>query len=188
MTLSPTASRGGSQTLAVISDSTLSGSAATFDIQNIAGSYTALKLILSARSDRAGATTDSVAIRFNNDSGTNYYNEIDIAAGDAVQVLTAEQLAFASGVVGIVPGALGTANYWGQLETTIAGYSATNKFKTYATLNGQSNGAATGSQTNRVSSGIWINTAAITRVTVILLTGPNFIAGSRCTLYGLAAS
>lgn len=189
MSKAPESNRGGgTQTLAVISDSLLSGAAASFDIQNIAATYIHLKLLLYLRSDRAGAALDGAQLRFNNDSGANYYVEISNAVGNATNVTTIESLGATAGLIGQIPGATATASYWSQIEVTVANYAATTAFKTFASLGGVSTGVATGSQNNRLGTGIYIATTAISRVTITSTNGANFITGSRCTLYGLTAS
>jgi hypothetical protein len=124
----------------------------------------------------AGSTSLQGRIRLNSDTGSNYsYQRIsgsgsaDTGANAASQTL---------GFLSSVSRALTTSAL--QINIDIMDYSATNK---HTTMISRANNAANGTEAfaNR-----WLNTAAVTSVTILTSTG-NWAAGSTFALYGILA-
>jgi hypothetical protein len=169
----------GAGSFTLIEDQLL-GSAATFDFLSIPGTYTHLRLIWQARATNSAAVT--VGMRFNNDTGTNYDNQIFAAngssiAGNALAGSTSNRVGTAAGT-----GSGTSRTGWGTID--IINYAATTWFKTYRAAGGRSEDTA-GEQHLGDASGTWRSTSAITRVTLIPDAGSTFEIGSRATLYGL---
>jgi hypothetical protein len=176
---------------AVLADSgVLGGTQATIDTNTILGgnipqTYSHLKVVIRARSS-AAVLADSVYMRVNNDSGTNYDWQYLDAKG---------------AVVGAGEGLTDTKGYLGD---TVAASSASSRFSThtftipmYVSTLGRfsysgTSVAANGNATNTSGINTVFNfggeydgaAVALTRLTFIL-TGGSFVAGSRVTVYGM---
>lgn len=165
-------------------DSVLSAAAASFDVQSISAGYNDLLLRFMGRC--AGAvTTDTVIVRFNNDSGTNYHRVLEYGRADATTAATGNASATGSWI-GDIPGATATAAYAGLYEMTISSYSLTTFNKIFRSHGGFARGTATTDIYEENVFGMWLSTVAINRVTVSMLGGSNFDAGSRLAIYGLS--
>lgn len=160
------------------------GSSTTIDFQNIPATYKHLFLIGQARF--TGAVTEAlIEARFNND-GTGVYNEQDLI-GDGATPATNAAINQTEITLGKVPGGSATANHAGQVSAHVPNYAETNL---YHTINGEYSHIRDDTTTNfetGISGGVWKNTAAINRITLLSTTGSagNFATGSRFTLYGL---
>jgi hypothetical protein len=154
-------------------------SSVTFSLSGIAG-YTDLVIVSSIQSARA-AQLDSLAVRFNGDTGNNYSYTFLFAN-------TAEGLKSARGsnqsniFIGNFA-ANSTANTFGTNILQINNYSNSTTFKTTISRSGS---LGTGNDDTEATVGLWRNTAAITSVTLRSETGNNFVAGSTFTIYGIA--
>lgn len=172
---------GGGGSFALITDTLAGGAVASFNFAAIVGSYLHLRLIFQARSDQGAAQV--VSLRLNGDSGANYYSEsISGAAGVAG---ASEFLGATSGRIGVVPSTAAAAGNAGLIVIDIANYAATVFNKNWVALGGRQESTATSNTIEENYFGRWGSTAAVTQVTILPAAG-NFIAGSRCTLYGIA--
>ena len=153
-------------------DSKLGADAANFDVTGISSSYKHLFIMFYGRST-LGANTDSVNVRFNNDSGTNY-SYVNVG-GTAAASLTA---VFAGTVCAnnIANGA-GWCNIWVPDYTDTTFYHLAQSNWGYTAF-----GVTSG--TNQHENAWDTNNVAINRVTVF--GAANWKAGSRLTVYGLA--
>jgi hypothetical protein len=151
----------------------------TFNLAGISG-YTDLVIVSSIQSARA-AQLDSLAVRFNGDTGNNYSYTFLFAN-------TAEGLKSARGsnqsniFIGNFA-ANSTANTFGTNILQINNYSNSTTFKTTISRSGS---LGTGNDDTEATVGLWRNPAAITSVTLRSETGNNFTAGSTFTIYGIA--
>jgi hypothetical protein len=149
--------------------------------------YQHLQLRMTARSNRSGADSDPLILRFNADSGSNYarhglggYNfggtsaVYSNAGTSQTSLFLAENIAVASS----------TTNAFAALVTDILDPFETTKNKTVRTLNGMN--AAWSSVELR--SGLWLSTTSVTSITIQALIGSQLIAGSRFSLYGIKAA
>jgi hypothetical protein len=172
------AAAGGAWTL--LSSTTL-GSAGTFDVSSISGSYNDLILILIARGTDSG-NNDTVGLRLNNDSGNNYYWEIVQANGNTV--IGGESRGDNYLKVGVCPAAAGTANSFGITQITLAGYASTSWSKTFLSESFDLALTTTGNMVTLRAGGLWNNTGAVNRVTLFGRSTSNFVAGSQLRIYG----
>lgn len=172
----------------LVAYTTLGADAANIDLTSISGSYKHLQLRLFLRSDRA-ATSDNVYIRFNNDSTASHYYSYTVAANGATVVFTSIQRLAATGTgfevnTGAV-GSTGPSNEFSVLVIDIFGYANTANNR-IVTVNGYSRLSTTGGTLNALyGGGSWLETStAISRLTILPVTGSNWKAGSSYMLYG----
>lgn len=170
--------------LVFIADSLLTGSVASFDFTAIPSYFAALRIVAYLRSDRA-TSPDQALLRFNGDSGNNYLQEhLDIGGTGAVN---GTGPAAASGVVCLyTAGANAGAGEFSTGEVVIPNYAVVANKKYGHIIGGD---VRTGPGAEWFSDAfMWSNTAAaINRVTLTPNAGANWVAGSRVTLYGMAA-
>lgn len=167
----------------LIEDIELAIAAATMDFQSIPTTFKHLIIMGSARSTVA-ATVDSITLRLNNDGGANYDALRANIRHNAV-LATAENLAATFMFAAQIPGNTAPANNFAGFFVYIADYLDTNKFKDAVYSSSIMTGTTTGLIFVASGSGIWKNTAAVNRVTLGSETGPNFLADTRASLYGL---
>jgi hypothetical protein len=171
---------GGSGALTLIKTTILTVAAATFEFASIPQTYTDLVLVLDARTS-AGAGNAGPSITFNSDTGANYDNLVMyLNSGNANSSVGFGQNAV---LCGNVAQADATANYPGISEYIIHNYAGTVFYKAGNSASGLNWGGTAGTSILEASNFIWKSTAAITEITVAAVNG-NFIAGSRCSLYG----
>lgn len=158
------------------------GTSSTMDFQNIAGTYSSLQLVFWGRSSLA-AVTDTLYMRFNNDSGANYDWANNRSNNSAVS--STFQAADTNGIaIAVITGATGTASLAASAVADIPSYAATAFYKTATIVNQEQHGVTAGTANLTIFGGTWHNTAAITRVTVRTASA-NIVSGSIATLYGL---
>lgn len=169
---------------AALASTVLSVDTATFDFQSISGSYSHLRLVICARSDRAAAGNDIIGMRFNNDSATNYSSE-PITANNT-SLAAAGEAAATGFQAGYAAAAAATANFFSGADIVIFDYANAARVKQFVSTSSGASTTAVGAQIAFVSSGIWNSTAAVTRVTLYPKNGGTvWKAGSRADLYGL---
>lgn len=164
---------------------TADGSGSTIDFTSISDTFTHLFFIGQIRF--VGAITEAlIEVRFNNDSGGNYH-EIDLVADGATPTSTpnASQNEIS---LGKVPGGSATANHAGQINAYIANYKATDFFKTINCQFGHIRDATPANFEAGLAAGMWLDTTAINRITLLSTTGSagNIVSGSSVTLYGIS--
>lgn len=176
----------------LVNFSSLGSDTASIDLTSISGSYNHLQLILLLRSDRA-ATSDNVYLRFNNDStAANYYSYTVALNGAALAGTIVQRLAVTGTGFEISLGAVGStgpANEFSVIIVDLFAYAAST-INRIVTVRGYSRSSTTGGTLNAISGGgSWLNTsAALSRITILPVTGANFKTGSSWMLYGLSSS
>lgn len=174
--------------LEVLFDTTLGADAATLDATALPAGYSMLECSLVGRCSTVGAL-DLMGMRFNNDSGNNYDIEYtQIANGGSSEdneSLAQPQFGQAGQTtVGFIPGTTAPAGAHVELSIKIRNYAATVFNKGFTGHAYSKDSVAGGAQRIVLSGGEWRSTAAITRVTFLVIGGTNFITGSRLTVYG----
>ncbi len=160
-----------------------SGGASTITFSSIPQTYTHLQIRGIARENSgAGTSINDLLVRFNSDSGANYRYHYIRGNGTAASAGTAGSQTYAW--------ALGTAQA-GSTSNTFTGnvcdildYTNTNKYTTTRSLAGTD---LNGSGIVDFISNLWLNTAAITSIT-ITTGGNNFAEYSSFALYGIKAA
>ena len=157
-----------------IATNTLGSAAATVTFSSIAGTYTDLVLICNIAQ---AAGNNSLRIRYNSDTGTNYSRTYLLGNGS-----TASSGRTSSDVSGYISETTGSTTLELAVVAHIMNYSNTTTYKTHI------------SRSNRASSsvdalvGLWQSTSAITRIDLAMggsFPANNFATGSTFTLYGI---
>lgn len=165
-----------------IATTTLSSNAATITFSSIGSTYTDLRVVLVGRTDRVSTGNDSVLLRFNSDTATNYsYTRL---LGDGTTASSVAGTSLTSNVAGYIPRNSNTAGIFGLVTVDIFSYAgSTNKTylsTTSADLNGSGDVA-------RIV-GLWRNTSAITSITFSLSSTFQYLTGTTVSLYGIKAA
>jgi len=161
---------------------TATSNVATVTFSSIPSTYDDLVLVINLVSVQTG--TD-LYMRFNNDSGGNYYRQAYYASGGTVYGArhlgnTSHQMGYA--IVGVNSG------YTGQMISHIAGYSSTN-YATHTLTRG--NQAVSSSNNNyeiSLMSKVWNSTAVVNEIKIggdSSFTAANIGTGSVLTLFGI---
>ena len=151
------------------------------DFTAIADTYR--HLFITGQIRIAGAVVDAdVDIRLNNDSGANYHEQDLVGSNAAVTATAAASQTEAN--VGTFPGATATANHVGQIELRITNYKNSSYNKSFLGKFVSIPNATVADFDAGTFGGTWLNTAAVTRVTLVSSSG-NFVAGTEISLYGI---
>jgi len=178
--------------MTLICSQVLSVAAPTFDTNTILGgaipaTYNHLLLYMQGRTSSVGGVLyDGVHLRFNNDSGTNYYDELTQVKGSAA-VSSLEVGTATRSFVGGFPNTSGLAGAAGTIDVLLIGYASAFQKNVRARGNKMLATSPSGSWFMEEFAGYWLNTAVISRITA-LNDGPggtNFTAGSSFYLYGI---
>lgn len=146
--------------------------------------YKHFQIRATARTNRSGADSDPIYLRFNSDSGSNYTRHglggYNFGGSSAVysNAGTSQTSLF---LAEAMPVSSSTTSAFGAFVTDILDPFDTNKNKTVRTLNGMN--AAWSSIELR--SGAWLSTSAVSSILIAPLVGTQLIAGSRFSLYGI---
>lgn len=153
----------------------------TVTFSSIPQHYTHLQLVISGRGTQA-ATNVNVLLRFNNDSAGNYDWQIDQGSGatEAASEGVAQTSILAAGIAA----ASATAGLAGNSTLTVFNYTNTDLNTTVQWNGGVQIGTSSGNVFVTQGYGNWRNTAAVTRIDLVLSAG-NWAAGSKISLYGL---
>jgi hypothetical protein len=158
---------------------TVSTSAASYTFSSIPSSYTDLVLVISARSTKTTATSDTTSIRFNGDTGSNYSNTNLYAISTPVSNRRSNDSQWFAGEMSTDGEA---SNIFTPLIVNILNYSNTSTYKVSVDRVSNASLPQVG-----ISSCLWRSTSAINSIT-IYPAGGNFVSGSTLTLYGIAAA
>jgi hypothetical protein len=170
-------------TYTIISSNVLSASAASVTFSAIPSTYTDLVLRASARSDRANPA-DALRITFNSDTGTNYSTTAITAVGGAASSFTFANTANLQ--YNTTDGDGATASTFGSFEMYLPNYTSTTSKPISVFTVAEDNSTANG--TIRGIANLYRNTTAITSITIVPNTGPNWLSGSSFYLYGIKNS
>lgn len=160
----------------------LGGNATSITISSIPNTFNILRLLVNLRTDRAGAASDGLLLRPNNDtSAANYQTSIYFTRTTPAN---AENLGATATLVASIPlaGATETAGYFTMLEIVIANYASVANFRT-CTITGFDSSQTTGALAGLLGGGTWKDSSnAISSLVLAPQNGTNFVAGSG---YGL---
>jgi hypothetical protein len=152
-----------------------SGGTSTITFSNIPSTYKHLQL--RAINAKSGGASDAIYVRFNSDSGSNYSQHRIYGDGSSATAYGASSTTAALELV-----CMGTSSTnFGTFVLDALDYGNINKYKTVRALAGQDK---SGSGQIMLGSGAWLNTSAITSIT---LTGSSATIAefSRFSLYGI---
>jgi hypothetical protein len=153
------------------------------NLNNYASDYKHLRIV-SHTLDSATTNNTWINVRFNGDTGNNYYYSnmrfsTANTAGSAAAVTDANR--FALGATDENPSG-GDSSYGIVAVANIADYSSTNKQKSVISWGSQYQSTKWASG---LWSGVWRSTSAITSITIFPDGGLNWAANSRIYLYGI---
>ena len=169
-------------TYVAIAKTVLTTTQATITFSAIPSTYTDLLLTISARSDRA-STVDTMKIRFNNAGVDTNLTSRRLQSSSGTSVASTSD-AYAS--AGNIPAASQSANIFGNTNVYFPNYLV-NAYKPMSVSVANESASATDGN-EQIIAGLWSDTTAINRIDLVLITGPNFISGSRFDLYGIKSS
>ena len=160
-----------------------SGGAATATFSSIPSTFKHLQIRSIARTANAAKAEDIVA-QFNSDTGANYVQHLLVGNGSSAASYAATGQNFIKGVT-YATGTTASANIFGAGVLDILDYTDTNKNSTVRTLAGMDLNEASTFAQMQVWSGLWLNTAAITSITMKCSSGANISQYSSFALYGI---
>jgi hypothetical protein len=153
-------------------------SSVTFSsLGDYSSTYKHLQIRWVARSDR-GSGAASFWFRFNGDTGSNYANHA--LYGDTSVVSFGQTSQNRALITSVLPASGATANVYSSGVMDVLDWTAT-KNKTVRTLAGYSLSPGI----VQLASGLWMNTGAVTSISLIEGDSSNFVAGSRFSIYGI---
>lgn len=155
------------------------GGSSSITFSSIPATYQHLQIRVLARSTYAG-TGDGYLLKFNGVGGTSYAYHLLIGTGSSAVASASTSAAFI--VSGDLPAATETANIFGGLVIDVLDYANSNKYKTTRSLSGDDRN---GSGSVRFISGLFMDTTAISSVSLTLLNGGNFAQYTSAALYGI---
>ena len=170
--------------MSTIYDSTSGGSVGSFDTgaNGVPQTYAHLLCTWSVRTDRA-VTFENIVLVMNNLTGATDYRWEQQSTATTVVAAT-ESIGTTTGLCGDAPSANNTANVYGA-GMAIIPYYRSSHFKSYMAFGGPAGGTTGGFNAIRFVSGACATTGAITQLALRPSVGPNFVVGSRFTIYGL---
>ena len=156
-----------------------SGGAASVTFAGIPTTYKHLQIRMMARSTVAGSE-DSVLMRFNADTGSNYSYHFLFGNGSSANASATSSAAFI--YPWAIPGATFASNAFGVQIMDILDYANTSKNKTTRNFAGYDDNSTGG----RIAftSGAWYNTSAVTSIS-ITAGSANIAQYSSFALYGV---
>lgn len=164
---------------------TLGSAASSIEFTAIPGTFTDLVCVLTGRTDRTATADEALLFRLGNgsaDSGSNYSLTNLLGNGSAALSQRASNQ---------------TSAEWGRMNPSassnttpsmailqVMGYANTNVFKTALGI------SAASAEANPVARyvALWRSTAAVTNLRLAPALGPNFVAGTSASLFGLKAA
>jgi len=156
------------------------GTTSTYTFSSIPNTYKSLQIRMLA------FTQSEIYIQYNSDSGNNYVNHY--LAGYGGSTVAAGFNTSASGVpTRLFPFLQPTSGSYGEAAIIdIIDYASTTKNKAIRTIHGYDTNGAANAAAIHVTSSLWLNTAAISSITVFSTNSANnFPAGSIIALYGI---
>jgi hypothetical protein len=155
-----------------------SGGSATVSFTSIPSTYTHLQIRAFCKCTAADSNVQSIFGQFNSDTGSNYARHFINGSGSAAAAngFASQTSVFFGTNINANATSVFAANVIDILD-----YANTNKYKTTRSFSGADNNGAGFVQ---FMSGLWMNTAAITSIT-ILPNSDNFAQYSSFALYGI---
>ena len=166
-----------------IATTTLGSNTSSVTFSSIPSTYTHLQIRWIARDSGTSNNFRAIKLQFNSDTGSNYSQHILFADGSSATAYSAvsDDSAGTDGVAGVIPDSAKLASSFAVGVWDILDYANTSKYKTARLLVGCD---LNGSGRISLSSGLWMNTNAITSLT-ITDNNDSFVQYSQFALYGI---
>lgn len=165
----------------------LGSAASSVTFSNLAqySDYQHLQIRMLVRSSHGGTDIDESIVRFNGDTGSNYaLHQIYGTEGIAVTSTGQTSVSYMNP---FICSKSENASTFGGVVMDILDPFETNKNKTVRALSGYYTSSASYRNLITLRSGFWNNTAAVNSIYIAPIQGPNWVAGSRFSLYGIKA-
>lgn len=173
---------GGGGRVELISEEVLASSATEVVFDSLPTGYQHLMVEVLARSNRSGAST-AIRMQLNDDTGTNYswartgrHSAGTDVAGEGRNTAYAE--------AGAMAAADTDAGEAGAYTLTVKNYRNSSFYTYYDSMGNHGNAGATDDVENRYIGGVWLNTAAVTKIR-LYPSADDFVTGSMFRLYGV---
>ena len=161
----------------------LSSNQSSITFSNIPQTYTHLQIRATTRNNRNDDGSQSTTMTLNGDTTHTNYRSHLVYGGGTSATAESNQLAGYYGSLGFTPAANFLANAFSAQVIDILDYANPSKNKTVRTLWGtDSNG---GSNYVGLSSFLWMNTNAITSMSILSYPSADFVQNSHFALYGV---
>lgn len=161
----------------IATSSPTSGNSVTFN--SISSSYTDLIIVSSIRTDKTSASSDTYALRFNGDTGSNYSAVIMRGSGSSA---TSFKSSGTTMFCGEVADNNNTSGIFSPNIVSITNYSNSTTYKTAIIQNG-------GNNYLERCAGLWRSTSAINSITLMMNnSASSFVSGTTITIYGIKAA
>lgn len=166
-----------------IASATGTGSSGTITFSSIPSTYQSLHIRGIVRTDNSAAA-GNLLLRFNSDSGSNYpYHYL---GGDGATTIAFGSAATTSGfAIFTSANASFNSNVVGSTIIDIHDYASTSRNKTVRAFSGVDNNSASVVGKLALSSSLWMNTSAITSISIIASSSANFTTATQFALYGI---
>ena len=162
----------------------LTSSSAQIDFDIIDQSFTGLFLSGMGKTDKPTSDHAIVGLQFNDDSGNNYYFNNIVGRSTGVTYTQSNGSSLIN--VGEFPTDIGDADLPGSFSCIIYNYNNDifDKQLISQSFNASRRSISTASRLS-LRSGNWNNTSPIIKISIKIITGNNFLIGSRFSLYGI---
>jgi hypothetical protein len=170
-------------TYTLISSQVLASSAASVTFSSIPATYTDLVLRVSARTDRASNSADTLKIVFNSDT-TTIYSKTDLTGNGAV-ANTQRVGPIAYTYFLYMNATTSTGSTFGSVEIYLPSYLSSTS-KQISMIGAQEDNSSTAFMAATAS--LFANSSAISRIDLTSNTSSNFVQYSSFYLYGISSS
>ena len=160
-----------------------SGGSGTVSFTSIPQTYSHLQIRILGRTNRTSFASDYIKLVANSDTGSNYANHY--LAGTAGGAYSGGTSSNDSAYIQRFAGNSIASNIFGVAVVDILDYSNTNKFKTIRNLGGIDQNSTSGVGEVGLYSSLWMNTSAISSLTLSSGGGTLISQNSSFALYGI---
>ena len=162
-----------------IASTTLTTATSTVTFSSIPSTYTHLQIRYTTRSER-NDITDWIKLNLNSDTGNNYSSHFLRGNGSFASASASASTNYIGAGTSVAQ--TGGANMFGTTVVDILDYTNANKYTTVRSLSGEDrNGAGF----VYFESGSWLNTNAVTTITLTCGSGSSWSQYSSFALYGI---
>jgi hypothetical protein len=172
----------GGNALTLISTAYGTGSSGTITFSSIPSTFKHLQLRVAGRNTTTDTTGNMYLVQLNSDTTAANYKSHRLF-GSGTSVSSDESSAWSGISFGYTTSGSSTASAHSAYIMDIMDYSLTTKNKTTRTLGGF---YVTDYKQVSLTSGVWLNTSAVTSLTIETYGTDNFTSTSRFSLYGVS--